>query len=67
LQAVAEDRDQQLTDHGPAPAPIRGDINLLRQLLVNLVENAIRHTAPGNSDRACDGRERVQDRPDRQR
>ena len=47
LQVVAEDRDQHLTIAAPAPAPVRGDVNLLRQMLVNLVENAIRHTPPG--------------------
>ncbi len=47
LQVVAEDAERSLTI-GTLPATmIRGDINLLRQMLVNLVENAIRHTPPG--------------------
>ncbi len=47
LAIVAEDAGRSLTIAAPAPVPARGDANLLRQMLVNLVENAIRHTPPG--------------------
>jgi signal transduction histidine kinase len=47
LQIVAEEADRPLEIAGAAPVQIRGDVHLLRQLLVNLIENAIRHTPPG--------------------
>jgi len=47
LQIVAEEADRPLTIADSAPLRIRGDLNLLRQMLVNLIENAIRHTPPG--------------------
>ena len=47
LDIVAEEAERPLTVAAGAPVKIRGDINLLRQMLVNLVENAIRHTPPG--------------------
>lgn len=51
LQAVAEDGGRVLQlSIAPVIHPgtwIRGDVALLRQLLVNLIENAIRHTPPG--------------------
>lgn len=47
LQIVAEEAERPLTIAESAPIRIRGDFNLLRQLLVNLIENAIRHTPPG--------------------
>ncbi|MES2057078.1 MAG: ATP-binding protein [Pseudomonadota bacterium] len=48
LQVVAEDAGRSLIIGAIPATTIRGDINLLRQLLVNLVENAIRHTPPGS-------------------
>jgi signal transduction histidine kinase len=49
LVMVAEDAGQALTvDAGTGPM-IRGDSMLLRQMLVNMVENAIRHTPSGTS------------------
>ena len=47
LQIVAEEAERPLTIAESAPLRIRGDLHLLRQLLVNLIENAIRHTPPG--------------------
>ena len=47
MQAVVED-GQRMLAFGPfAQAPIVGDRRLLGQMLVNLVENAIRHTPAG--------------------
>ena len=48
LQDVAEDEGQRFALLAPVAAPVRGDVNLLRQMLVNLVENAIRHTPSGS-------------------
>ena len=46
LIMVAEDAGQVLTvDAGTGPI-VRGDSSLMRQMLVNMVENAIRHTPP---------------------
>ena len=47
LEAVAEDAGQGLTLFIPGPVPVRGDVHLLRQMIVNLIENAIRHTPSG--------------------
>jgi len=49
LGSVAEDAGDHLSESAPATAPVLGDLNLLRQMLVNLVENAIRHTPPGTA------------------
>ena len=48
-EAVAEDAGMSLTVAGPvmAAALVRGDNDLLSQLLVNLIENALRHCPPG--------------------
>jgi signal transduction histidine kinase len=43
----AEDRDQTLATRIPAALTLRGDRRLLTQMVVNLVENAIRHSPPG--------------------
>lgn len=48
-QAVAEDRGQTLRQAIAPGVTVRGDPELLTQLLVNLVENALRHTAPGTT------------------
>lgn len=50
LEPVAEDREQRLVSQldGKSSAVIRGDRQLLNQLFVNLVENAIRHCASGS-------------------
>lgn len=47
LQAVAEDAGYPMEIIVKDAATIHGDINLLRQMLVNLIENAIHHTSPG--------------------
>ncbi|KQS03896.1 histidine kinase [Sphingomonas sp. Leaf357] len=47
LQAVAEDAGRTLVLPVASAIAMRGDVALLRQLLVNLIENAIRHTPPG--------------------
>ena len=52
--AVAEERGQTLRTDAPAPGPtVRGDARMLRRLLANLVENAIRHCPPGTSVRVA--------------
>jgi signal transduction histidine kinase len=43
----AEDQHQSLTLAVDAPATVDGDAELLTQMLVNLVENALRHAGPG--------------------
>lgn len=45
--AVAEDREQTLAAMIAPDIRVRGDRELLTQMLVNLVENAIRHTPKG--------------------
>ncbi len=45
--AVAEEREQTLTATIESGTPVRGDRELLTQMLANLVENAIRHTPEG--------------------
>jgi len=46
-QPVAEDRHQTLTSDIARHVAVYGDAELLKQLCVNVVENAIRHTPPG--------------------
>jgi signal transduction histidine kinase len=46
---VAEDRGQRLIAAIASEAWVHGDRELLAQMLVNLVENAIQHSAPGAS------------------
>jgi signal transduction histidine kinase len=43
----AEDQKQSLTLAANGPLPVEGDAELLTQMLVNLVENALRHAGPG--------------------
>jgi signal transduction histidine kinase len=43
----AEDQRQALTASAGAPVLVDGDPELLTQMLVNLVENALRHAGPG--------------------
>ena len=43
----AEEAGRPLSLDAPGPVPVRGDGELLTQLLANLVDNALRHTPPG--------------------
>lgn len=43
----AEDSGQTLSLEGDGPLIIEGDLELLTQMLVNLVDNALRHAGPG--------------------
>ncbi len=43
----AEDAQRGLALDAPAPLLVDGDPELLTQMLVNLIENALRHTPPG--------------------
>jgi len=49
LEPVAADQDRRLLIAACAQATLRGDRQLLMQLLVNLVENAVRHTPAGST------------------
>ncbi|HEY3695282.1 HAMP domain-containing sensor histidine kinase [Phenylobacterium sp.] len=54
----AEEAGQRLRLAGDGPAPVDGDVELLTQMLVNLVENALRHAGPGAEivvEAACRG------------
>lgn len=48
-RAVAEDQEQHLACHVDGGLPVTGGRELLTQLFVNLIENALRHTPPGAS------------------
>jgi signal transduction histidine kinase len=43
----AEDAGQALALEAPGPLPVEGDPELLTQMIVNLVENGLRHTGSG--------------------
>ena len=45
-QVLAADRQLTIRTQTPAEVPFRGDETLLRQMIMNLVENAVRHTPP---------------------
>lgn len=47
-EAVAEDLGRSLTSRIEPGLSVRGDRELLAQMLVNLIENALRHTPPGS-------------------
>jgi len=48
-QVLAADRRLEIRAETPAEVPFRGDETLLRQMIMNLVENAVRHTPPAGS------------------
>jgi signal transduction histidine kinase len=52
----AEDAQQTLRLEGDASVPVVGDPELLTQMLVNLVENALRHAGPGTDIRVTASR-----------
>ncbi len=43
----AEDEHRALTTRLESPLPMQGDAALLKQAIANLIDNALRHTAPG--------------------
>jgi len=47
FEAVAEDNDQQISAHIAPDLSIRGDKELLTQMVVNLIENALNHSPAG--------------------
>jgi signal transduction histidine kinase len=51
-EPLADDRGLKLRVEAPAPAPVRGNRELVSQALANLVDNAIKYAGP---DRATDG------------
>jgi signal transduction histidine kinase len=60
FQGVAESRDITLESHSVGAVPVRGNRNLLRQLVNNLVDNAIKYTSPGGRatvELKCDDRQ----------
>ncbi|HKT76589.1 MAG TPA: HAMP domain-containing sensor histidine kinase [Sphingobium sp.] len=51
LDAVVEEGGHRIDALALAPAMVRGDAQLLSQMIVNLVENAVRHTPAGTAIR----------------
>lgn len=56
LALEAHSRGVSLELVGDATAVVRGDATLLRVLLRNLADNAVRHGAPGGRDSRIRGR-----------
>lgn len=48
LEAVVEESGHSIAALSLEPAIVRGDAQLLSQVIFNLVENAVRHTPPGS-------------------
>jgi len=49
VEVLAADRGITVTSTGAADVPVRGDEELLRRLLVNLLQNAVQHTPKGGA------------------
>jgi heavy metal sensor kinase len=49
VDVLASERGITVTSKGPADVPVRGDEELLRRLMVNLLQNAVQHTPPGGA------------------
>jgi signal transduction histidine kinase len=49
-EPLADDKGLTLRVEAPAPAPVRGNRELVSQALANLVDNAIKYAAPRNAD-----------------
>ena len=49
LQVVADERGVRVTASGDSEVPLTGDDTLLRQMIGNLLDNAIRHAQPAGS------------------
>jgi heavy metal sensor kinase len=68
LGVLAEEKGQRLAVEARGPVPARADRSVLRQALVNLVDNAIKHSPVGQPIRVvawADGRSSVVDVIDR--
>ena len=49
VEVLAADRGITVTSTGAADVPVRGDEELLRRLIVNLLQNAVQHTPRGGA------------------
>ncbi|HEY8054682.1 MAG TPA: ATP-binding protein [Terriglobales bacterium] len=47
MRVVAEARNLDLRAHTSAPVPVRADSLRLRQMMLNLIDNAVKYTPPG--------------------
>jgi two-component system OmpR family sensor kinase len=47
MRPLAEAKEVRLVTICPGPAPVNGEPDRLKQVMLNLVDNAIRHTPPG--------------------
>ncbi len=47
VDVLARERGVTIRSNEPGEIPYRGDEDLLRQLVVNVLQNAVQHTAPG--------------------
>ena len=49
VDVLASERGITVTSTGPSDIPVRGDEELLRRLMVNLLQNAVQHTRKGGT------------------